>query len=105
MLKRLQIELLTQSALSGQTDDLFYTAMHFCNLLKVSAYESVRNHAGKALIEISDALTSEQINDITIELLRALEIEGYQFTKLIPEYLGQLFILLEVHEFDEIIET
>ncbi len=49
VVKRLQIELLTQSALSGQTDDLFYTAMHFCNLLKVSAYESVRTNAGKHL--------------------------------------------------------
>lgn len=104
VVKRLQIELLTRNALNGHNDDIFYTAMHFCNLLKVSAYESVRNHAGKALIEISDVLTAEQINDITIELLRALEIEGYQFTKLIPEYLGQLFIRLDPHEFDEIID-
>lgn len=104
IVKKNQIELLLQFAINNPKSDGFYTAMHFCNLLKVSAVESVRNRAGEALVKIIPYLSLEQRNDVAVELLRALEIEGYHFTKYIPEYLGKVILFLQPNELDEIID-
>lgn len=104
IVKKNQIELLLEYAIINQKTDGFYTAMHFCNLLKVSAVESVRNRAGEALVKIIPFLSLEQRNDVAIELMRALEIEGYHFTKYIPEYLGKIILFLQPKELDEVIE-
>lgn len=82
----------------------FHTAMHFCNLLKVSEIEKVRNYAGHTLLSIFKFLSLEERNDIVIELLRALEMQNYQFTKFIPDYLGQLLLYLHPKELDEAID-
>ncbi len=79
------------------------TAAHLCNLIKVSAKEAVRNKAGKALLEIASLLTFDQRNEIVIELYKGLDIEGYEFSKYIPEYLGQIALFLHPKELDEII--
>ncbi|KAB3531260.1 cytidyltransferase [Alkaliphilus pronyensis] len=102
--KKVQVEMLLEYFLNYSKVDGLYTTMHFCNLLKVSAVEAVRNRAGNALVDIFPHLPIEQRNDIAIELLRALEIEGYQFTKYIPGYLGQILIYLQPYELDEILE-
>jgi nicotinic acid mononucleotide adenylyltransferase len=81
-----------------------YTAIHFCNILKVSAREDVRNHGGEALLAIVPHISFEQRNDVVIELVRGLGIEGYQFAKYIPEYLGRLILYLQPVELDEFIE-
>ena len=60
--------------------------------------------AGKGLIKIIPYLSNEQKNDIVIELSRALEMESYQFTRYIPEYLGRLILKLEPSELDETID-
>jgi len=92
--KKLQVELLVANIINVDEKDSFYTAMHLWNLLKVSAHEQVRNAAGRGLIELSPYLSKEQINDIVVELLRALEMESYQYTKYIPEYLGCCCLIL-----------
>ncbi|MCK8058260.1 MULTISPECIES: cytidyltransferase [unclassified Fusibacter] len=102
VVKRLQIDMLVKLVKQGRID-AFYTALHFSNLLKVSAYQEVRQSAGNALVRIFDKISIEQKNDIVVELLRALEIEGYQFTKFIPIYLGKLLNRLSDVEHDEII--
>lgn len=104
IVKKIQIKLLVEHTLDNPEENGFYSAMHFCNLLKVSASETVRNKAGKALTQIIPYLSFEQRNDVCIELLRALEIEGYQFTKFIPQYLGQLILYLKPIELDEFID-
>lgn len=81
-----------------------HTATHFSNLTKVSAKEAVRNKAGKALLEIAPLLTSDQRNDITIELLKGLDIESVQHSKYIPEYLGQFALFLPPKEINECID-
>lgn len=81
-----------------------YTALHFCNLLKVSQFEAVRSHAGDALLSVMPKLPLQQRNDVTVELLRALEIEGSHFSEYIPGYLGQLLLWLQPVELDEIID-
>lgn len=101
--KRFQIELLLRNTIIFDYSNSFYTALHLCNLLKVSALENVRNAAGKGLIRLFPHLTFEQKNDIVIELIRALEMESYEFTKYIPQYLGKLLLHLKPVEFDEII--
>lgn len=103
--KRFQIELLLRNTLLFDYDNCFYMAMHLCNLLKVSALESVRNTAGRMLIQLTSHLTFEQKNDIAVELIRALEMESYEFTKYIPPYLGPILLQLQPKELDEILEN
>lgn len=104
VIKRLQVDLLLDYSLKNPKSNGFYSAMHFCNLLKVSASENVRNRAGEALIRIVPHLSAEQRNDIVVEMLRALEIDGYQFAEYIPNYLGKLILSLEPVELDEVLE-
>lgn len=104
VIKRLQVDLLLDYCLKNPKPVGFYSAMHFCNLMKVSASENVRNHAGEALIQIVPYLSSEQRNDIAVEMLRALEIDGYQFAEYIPNYLGKLILFLEPVELDEVLD-
>lgn len=101
--KKYQVELIMEHTLDNLESMGIHTAMHFCNLLKVSASENVRNKGGEALIKIVPNLPFDQRNDIVVELLRALEIEGHQFTKYIPNYLGKLMLYLEPVELDELI--
>ncbi|MBS4534609.1 cytidyltransferase [Clostridium sp. D2Q-14] len=102
--KKIHIELLLENVIQNTDKNIIHTAMHFTNLIKVSAVENVRNHAGEALLKIFPFLSLDQRNDVTIELLRALEIQGYHFTKYIPDYLGQLILYLQPTELDELIE-
>lgn len=82
---------------------LLHTAAHLCNLIKVSAKEVVRNKAGKALLSISPLLTIDQRNEISIELIKGLEIDEFEISKYIPNYLGKFILLLHPKELDEII--
>lgn len=102
IVKRRQISQLEELVRAGQAD-AFYTAMHFSNVLKVSAYFEVRESAGKALVRLFEHLNDGQKNDIVIELIRSLEIDGYRFTKFIPEYLGKIINYLPLEEYDELI--
>jgi nicotinic acid mononucleotide adenylyltransferase len=104
VIKRTQVEILLDCALNHPESYGLHTAMHYCNLLKVSAVESVRNRAGEALVKIIPFLSIEERNDVAVELLRALEIEGYQFTEYIPGYLGRIILYLKPVELDEIID-
>ncbi len=81
-----------------------HTATHLCNLVKVSAVEFVRNQAGLALLKLGPLLSIDQRNDVAIELLRGLDIEGYEFSKYIPRYLGQFMLFLHPKELDESID-
>jgi nicotinic acid mononucleotide adenylyltransferase len=80
-----------------------HTATHLCNLVKVSAVEYVRNKAGQTLLKLAPLLSVDQRNDVYIELFRGLEIEGYEFSKYIPKYLGEFMLYLHPTEFDEAI--
>ncbi len=103
IIKKVQIDILTERAKLNR-EEAVYTALHFCNILKVSSHEPIRNYAGQALIKIIPYLNMEQKNDIAIELLKALEIDDYQYTKYIPYYLGQSIPFLPPREIDEFID-
>ncbi len=102
--KKINIDILYDQVRKNPTTTGIHTAIHLCNLLKVSAVERVRNYSGYTLLNIIPLLSFEQRNDVAIELLRALEMDSYQFTKFIPEYLGKLFLYLPPKELDEIID-
>lgn len=103
-IKKINVDILLEYTLEDPESLGLHTCMHFCNLLKVSAVESVRTQAGEAILEITPYLSLEQRNEIAVEMLRALEIEGYHFTEYIPRYLGELILYLQPVELDEIID-
>lgn len=102
--KKVNIDILYDQVIKSPSTKGLHTSMHLCNLLKVSAVERVRNYAGVTLLNIFPLLSLEESNDVAVELLRALEMESYQFTKFIPDYLGQLLLYLPPTELDEIID-
>ncbi|KAA8671796.1 cytidyltransferase [Clostridium sp. HV4-5-A1G] len=102
--KKNQVELLLYHALDDPQLTGLHTAIHFCNLLKVSAVETVRNTAGSAVLEIMPYLSLAERNEVAVELLRALEIEGNRFTEYIPRYTGQAALWLQPKELDEFID-
>ena len=102
--KKNQIDLLLNYTINKAPTTGLHTAIHFCNLLKVSAVETVRNRAGLAILKIMPSLTPPERNEVAVELLRALEIEGHRFTEYIPPFLGEILLWLEPKELNEIID-
>lgn len=104
VVKIVNIEFLLRLGLTDRLDNQkFHLATHLSNLIKVSERVTVRHRAGRGLIEIAQTLPIEQLNEIVIELTKGLEIGEYQFSKYIPEYLGELALLLYPGELDEFI--
>lgn len=95
--------LLEHAPESGTGSHAFHLAAHFSNLIKVSERVTVRHKAGRSLVKTARKLPIEQINEIVIELTKGLEIGEYQFSKYIPEYLGELALYLYPGELDEFI--
>lgn len=102
--KQNQISLLLQYTLKNLQSTGLHSAIHFCNLLKVSAVEKVRNTAGDAILNLMPCLSLAERNEVAVELLRALEIEGNRFTEYMPHYIGQVILWLQPVELDEIID-
>lgn len=101
--KRNQVELLLESTIKSPQSNGLHTAIHFCNLLKVSAIENVRNRAGESILRILPHLSLAERNEVSVELLRALELEGNKFTEYIPIYSGQSILWLQPKELDEVV--
>lgn len=101
--KTVNIDFIMDNIKKSNEVTLLQTATHLCNLVKVSAKESVRNKAGNSLLEIGPLLSIDQRNEIAIELIKGLEIDELQYAKYIPEYLGRFVLLLHPKELDEFI--
>ncbi|MFA7660341.1 MAG: cytidyltransferase [Anaerovoracaceae bacterium] len=104
VVKAVNIELLLDSLKRGKTTELLHITTHLSNLLKVSEKVTVRHSAGRALLKVIEMLPLDERNEVVIELTRGLEIGEYQFSKYIPEYLGQLSLYLHPNELDEFIK-
>ncbi|MGE5628856.1 MAG: cytidyltransferase [Solirubrobacterales bacterium] len=102
--KRNQVDLLLDYSMKNPSRRGLHAAIHFCNLLKVSEVECVRSRAGTSILELMPVLSIDERNEVAIELLRALEIEGNRFTEYIPYYAGQVYLWLQPKELDEAIE-
>lgn len=104
IIKSVSIDFISYNAASLDMVSLLQAATHFGNLVKVSASATVRYKAGAALLKLSSHLPKEHINEISIELLKGLEIDSFEFSKYIPEYLGQFVLLLDPAELNEFID-
>lgn len=103
VVKKHQIDILLNYTLDVASTTGLHTCIHFCNMLKVSAIETVRNNAGYSILKIMPNLNDSERNEVAIELLRGLEIEGQKFTEYISPFLGQVILWLPPNELDEII--
>jgi len=87
-----------ESALAGEI------AFHFTNLLKVSRVEGTRFNAGRCLMALLPVLSDTQRNDLAIELVRSLQLDGEGVTRYIPRFLGPLLASLPAQELDELVQ-
>ena len=79
-------------------------AFHLANLLKVSRVEGTRFHAGRCLLRLLPVLTDTQRNDLAIELVRSLQLDGEGVTRYLPRFLGPLLASLPAQELDELVQ-
>ena len=103
MIKVVNVELLSRYAACG-LGSAIQIAAPFANLIRVSEAVVVRQRAGRALLGIAPRLTSDQRNEIAVELSKALESGHYEFSKYIPQYLGAFMLWLPPAELDEVID-
>jgi len=104
VLKIVNLDLLLDQIKRGTSSHMILQiAAHLSNLVKVSERVAVRHRAGEALLLIAPLLTLAQRNEIAVELSKGLEIGEYEFSKYIPQYLGELALYLHPNELDELI--
>ena len=102
ILKEVNIRLLTQFAQNGG-GSLLHIATHLTNLVKVSDRVTVRHAAGNALLSIAELLSTEERNEVAVELCRGLEIGQQEFAKYIPGYLGRFCLWLPPVQLEEML--
>lgn len=105
MLKMVNVELLATHAKRGGQEQLLHVAAHFSNLIKASETIVIRYTAAKALLSIAPHLTYDQRNEIAVELSKGLEVGQYEFSKYIPQCLGEFSLFLRPLELDEILSA
>lgn len=104
VVKKANISFMLMSMDELTEDHCIQIATHFANLLKVSETVAVRRRAGEALVEIMDRIPYGARNEVAVELINALDLGDYQFTKYIPDYLGILLFYLKQEELDETLD-
>ena len=102
-IKLVQIDLLCDDV-HRHPDSAFHTAMHLSNLLSVSEHLPVREYAGRRLLEVCQALTISQRNEIAIDLIRELESGQDQISRFIPPYAGHIICMLPEKELLEAVD-
>src|SRR5690606_12742870 len=90
VIKAVNIELLLAQIRCRANRQVLQVAAHFSSLIKVSEGVAVRHRAGQALLSIIPLLSLSERNELAVELSKGLEIGEYEFSKYIPEYLGEL---------------
>ena len=103
-IKIININLLFDRIQRGVEMPKLHVATHLSNLLKVSEQVSVRHYAGEILVKLAPLLSWAQRNEVAIELTKGLEIGEFEFSKYIPQYLGQFALYLHPRELNEFIK-
>lgn len=103
VIKAVNIKLLVDQVDHEKYEHILHIAAHLSNLIKVSEHVVVRHDAGKALLRMVHLLTPDQRNEITVELVKGLEVGEYEFSKYIPGYLGEIALWLPPEQLDEVI--
>ena len=102
IIKEVNIRLLTCVAQEGG-GSLLHIATHLTNLVKVSDRVTVRHAAGSALLSVAALLSTEERNEVAVELCRGLEIGQQEFAKYIPGYLGRFCLWLPPVQLEELL--
>ena len=100
-IKIINMELLYERVRRGVAMPKLHVATHLSNLLKTSDQVSVRHYAGETLVRLAPLLSWDQRNEVAIELTKGLEIGEFEFSKYIPQYLGEYAMYLHPKELDE----
>ncbi len=103
IMKEINIELLLERLKINHETPVLHVAAHLSNLVKVSEQVTVRHSAGAGLVSMAPYLSLDQRNEVTVELTRGLEIGEYEFSKYIPQYLGEFALYLHPAELDEFV--
>ena len=103
IMKEVNIQLLLYRVHHGGQAHAFQVATHLANLIRVSERFAVRHRSGEALVRMAPLLTLDQRNEIAVEMTRGMESASYEFSKYIPQYLGQFVLRLHPKEFDEVL--
>lgn len=104
IIKAVNIKLLADQVDHGRREHLLHICSHFSNLIKVSEQVGVRHDAGHALLRLAHLLSTDQRNEIAVELLKGLEVGEYEVSKYIPEYLGEFALWLPPEQLDDLIK-
>lgn len=104
IIKAVNIKLLADQVDQGKQEYLLHICAHLSNLIKVSEQVGVRHDAGTALLRLTPLLSTDQRNEIAMELLKGLEVGEYEFSKYIPEYLGEFALWLPPEQLDDLVE-
>ncbi|MDD4842819.1 MAG: hypothetical protein PHU31_00590 [Anaerotignum sp.] len=100
-IKIINMELLYERIRLGIVMPKLHVATHLSNLLKVSEQVTVRHFAGETLVKLAPMLSWDQRNEVAIELTKGLEIGEFEFSKYIPQYLGEYVMFLHPKELNE----
>ena len=103
--KWVNIEFLLYMMEHGRNNQPVHTVTHLANLLMISECSDVRNKAGETLIRMSPYISQDQRNEVSVELMKGLEMGESQFAQYIPRYLAPLILRLEPAEVDESLRT
>ena len=103
IVKTVNIKLLADQVNHGKQDQAMHVAAHFSNMIKVGDYMLVRTTAGEALLKLMPFLTDDQKNEIAVEMLHGLLTGGTDYSRSIPQWLGQVAMWLPPEQIDEII--
>lgn len=86
----------------------FHFLLHLVNLLKVSSSREAQRIASEMLSREVENLDPAELNDISIDLLRSLELEDERVRMSLPDNLSQLLVKLPEKEllaiFEDILE-
>ena len=103
MIKKANIELLSDITKLGDSMHISRIAIHLSNLFSASRTLMVREYTGEQLVKMMPILSSDQRNEIVIEMAESLGSGEFQYVRYIPLYLGKMAMYLYPEELDELI--
>lgn len=103
MIKKANIELLSDVTKRGDPVRISRIAIHLSNLFSASRTLMVREYTGEQLVNMMPVLSSDQRNEIVIEMAESLGSGEFQYVRYIPQYLGKMAMYLYPEELDELI--
>lgn len=84
-------------------EEAFHIAAHLGNLLLVAEHLPVREHAANALMALSERLSTEDVNEVAIDLCRGLEGGRTESSRFLAPCLAHLARRLPAGQLDEIL--